>query len=207
MMQRALDASQDERQRIAAALHDGLVQELAAASFAVAGGAEAAAARGDQKLAADLRDAAATVRTGMGGLRSLVVDIYPPTLRSAGLPAALRDLAATAPVPVQLLLDENAIARLNPEQQQAMFRVAQECLRNTSKHAAAKQAVVRIGAEGDDVVLEVGDDGRGFDPSRRTQAHLGISLMSDVATGVGGRLDLRTVPGHGTSWRMRVPVA
>jgi signal transduction histidine kinase len=207
MMQRALDASQDERQRIAAALHDGLVQELAAASFAVAGGAEAAAARGDQKLAADLRDAAATVRTGMGGLRSLVVDIYPPTLRSAGLPAALRDLAATVPVPVRLDLDEDAVARLTPEQQQAMFRVTQECLRNTAKHAGAKAAVVRIGADGDGVALEIADDGRGFEPSERPEAHLGISLMSDVAASVGARLELRTAPGEGTRWRMWVPVA
>jgi len=95
LMQRALDASLEERQRIAATLHDGAVQELAAASFAVAGGAETAASRGDAALAAELRDAAGAVRTSMGGLRSLLVDIYPPALRSAGLPAALRDLVAT----------------------------------------------------------------------------------------------------------------
>lgn len=207
MMQRALDASQDERQRIAADLHDGLVQDLAAASFAVAGGAEAAAARGDQKLAADLRDAATTVRAGMGGLRSVVVDIYPQTLRSAGLPAALRDLTATVPVPVRLQLDENAIARLSLEQQQAMFRITQECLRNTGKHARATGAVVRIGADEGEVVLQVSDDGHGFDPSERPQAHLGISLMSHVAGSVGARLDLRTAPGQGTAWRMQVPVA
>jgi signal transduction histidine kinase len=206
MMQRALSASQDERQRIAAALHDGLVQELAAASFAVGAGAEAAAARGDQQLAADLRVAAATVRTGMGGLRSLVVDIYPPTLRSAGLPATLRDLAATAPVPVRLQLDEDAVARLTAEQQQAMFRITQEALRNTAKHAGATAAVVRIAADGNDVVLDVGDNGRGFDPADRPSEHLGISLMTDVATGVGAQLDLRTAPGQGTMWRMRVPV-
>lgn len=210
MMQRALDASQDERHRIAAALHDGLVQELAAASFAVAGGAEAAAARGDQPLAADLRAAAATVRSGMGALRSLVVDIYPPTLQSAGLPAALRDLAATVPVPVHLQLDEDAVARLTLERQQAIFRVAQECLRNTGKHARATEAVVRICADrsdAGDVVLEVGDNGRGFEPTERPPAHLGIALMSDVAAGVGAGLDLHTAPGHGTLWRMRVPVA
>lgn len=206
MMQRSLDASHDERQRIAAALHDGLVQELAAASFAVGAGAEAAAARGDQQLAADLREAAATVRTGMGSLRSLVVDIYPPTLRSAGLPAALRDLAATAPVPVHLQVDEDAVARLSLEQQQAMFRITQECLRNTAKHAVATAAVVRIAADGGAVVLDVGDNGRGFDPDERPESHLGISLMTDVAAGLGAGLDLRTGPGQGAMWRMRVPV-
>jgi signal transduction histidine kinase len=142
----------------------------------------------------------------MGGLRSLVVDIYPPTLRSAGLPATLRDLAATAPVPVRLQLDEDAVARLTAEQQQAMFRIAQEALRNTAKHAGATAAVVRIAADGDDVVLDVGDNGRGFDPAERPSEHLGISLMTDVATDMGAQLDLRTAPGQGTMWRMRVPV-
>ncbi|HEY3718189.1 MAG TPA: ATP-binding protein [Jatrophihabitantaceae bacterium] len=209
MMQRALDASGEERQRIAAALHDGLVQELAAASFAVAGGAEAAAARGDDALAGNLRDAAATVRTSMGGLRSLVVDIYPPSLRSAGLSAALSDMTATLAgrsIQVRMQIDEAAAAMLTPERQQAVFRVAQECLRNTVKHAAATAAELTLkpGA-GQTATLQVSDNGRGFLADERPQQHLGISLMSDVAASVGARLDLRTGPGQGTTWRLQVP--
>lgn len=208
MMQRALDASQDERQRIAAALHDGIVQELAAASFAVGGGGEAAAARGDEALAHDLRQAAATVRTSMGGLRSLVVDIYPPTLRSAGLSAALRDMTATLAgrsTEVQLQVDDEAVSRLTHEQQEAIFRIAQECLRNTVKHAGATVAWISVQAEGDDVILQVSDNGKGFRAADRPEKHLGISLMSDVANSVNARLDLLTAPGQGTTWRMQVP--
>lgn len=208
MMQRALDASRDERQRIAAALHDGIVQELAAASFAVAGGAEAAATRGENELADHLRGAAATVRTSMGGLRSLVVDIYPPTLRSAGLPAVLRDMAATltgrGPV-VRLDLNDAAVTRLTPEQQQALFRIAQECLRNTVKHAGASAAVITLDSDDTGVTLQVSDNGSGFEPTVRRDQHLGLSLMADVVTSIGAQLDLRTGPGRGTSWRMRVP--
>ncbi|MDQ1737105.1 MAG: two-component system, NarL family, sensor histidine kinase UhpB [Pseudonocardiales bacterium] len=207
MIQRALHASQDERQRIAAALHDGIVQELAAASFTVAGGAEAAAARNQHELAEQLRSAANTVRTSMGGLRSLVVDIYPPSLHSAGLTAALRDTAATIAgraASVRFELDESAAERLNPEQQQALFRIAQESLRNTVKHAQATEAVITLSTDADGVTLEVADNGRGFDSSIKRDQHLGLSLMTDVATSVGAQLDLRTEPGHGTAWRMRV---
>jgi signal transduction histidine kinase len=209
MMRRALDASHEERHRIAAALHDSPVQQLAAASFAVAGGAEAAAARGEHALAADLNAAAATVRTGMSGLRSLVVDIYPPSLRSAGLAAALRDMVAAvagASVAVDVQTDEAAVSRLEAEQQQAVFRFAQEALRNTVKHAAATTATLTVRSLHDSrVMVQLTHDGRGFRADHRPDQHLGMTLMCDVASSVGARLELRTSPGNGTAWRMEVP--
>jgi signal transduction histidine kinase len=210
MIQRALDASQDERQRIAAALHDGIVQEVAAASFAVSAGAEAAAAQGQTQLAEHLRDAATTVRTSMGGLRSLVVDIYPPSLQSAGLAAAMRDVVATLVergAAIELAVDDAAAGALTAEQQQAIFRLAQECLRNVVKHAHASETAVCLTSDETGVTLEVADNGRGFDPTVRRAQHLGLSLMTDVAVSVGARLELRTSPGNGTTWRMHVPVA
>jgi signal transduction histidine kinase len=208
LMQRALDASRDERQRIAAALHDGVVQDLAATSFSLAGAAEAAEGDRQHGLAEQLRSAADTVRTSLGGLRSLVVDIYPPTLRSAGLPAALRDLAA-GPAGrgprVDVRIDEQVAAGLSPEQQQAMFRVAQECLRNTVKHARASAVEIQLYPDGSGVCLQVGDDGVGFDPAHRPAQHLGLSLIEDAAGSIGGRLELRTGPGTGASWRLWVP--
>jgi two-component system NarL family sensor kinase len=207
MMQRALDASRDERQRIAAALHDGVVQELAATSFGLAGAAQAAKAGEQPELAGQLAAAAETVRSSLGGLRSLVVDIYPPSLRSAGLPAALRDLAAT-PVGrgprVDVQIDELAAAELTPDQQQAVFRIAQECLRNTVKHAQASEATISLYPEDLGVCLQVSDNGIGFDPSIRPVQHLGLSLMRDVAGSIGGRLDLRTAPAAGTTWQLWV---
>jgi len=209
LMQRALDASLEERQRIAATLHDGAVQELAAASFAVAGGAETAASRGDTALAAELRDAAGAVRTSMGGLRSLLVDIYPPALRSAGLPAALRDLVATmagrGPA-VVLDVDDDAAAALLPDEQEAAFRIAQELLRNVVHHARAEHVSVSLKRQGASVQLTVADDGAGFDPSQTaTGDHFGLRLITDLATAIGADLRVRTAPGHGTTWRLSVP--
>src|SRR5262249_218246 len=92
LMRRALDASDAERRRIAATLHDGVVQQLVAASFIAAGQAQlAAGAGGDPRLAADLDQVGSAVREGVAGLRSLLVDIYPPSLHTAGLASALRD--------------------------------------------------------------------------------------------------------------------
>ncbi len=208
MLQRSMDASVDERRRIAATLHDGVVQELVAASFAVAAGAQNAAAKGDQELAHRLGEAGEAVRTSIGGMRSLLVDIYPPNLQSAGLVPALRDLAAThggREPAVVLELDERAATGLGAEQQQACFRVAQECLRNAAKHARAATLTISLRREEAYVVLEVTDDGVGFDSSaHRAQGHLGLSLMTDLAREVGGELALRAAPGAGTTVRLRL---
>src|SRR5216684_8361045 len=84
LLRRAVDASEEERRRIAGTLHDGAVQELAGTSFTVAGAAENAAAMGQPELAAKLTTAAGAVRASIRGLRSLLVDIYPPGLTNAG---------------------------------------------------------------------------------------------------------------------------
>ncbi|PZS20188.1 MAG: integral membrane sensor signal transduction histidine kinase [Pseudonocardiales bacterium] len=209
LMQRALDASLEERQRIAATLHDGAVQELAAASFAVAGAAETAASRGDTALAAELRDAAGAVRTSIGGLRSLLVDIYPPALRSAGLSAALRDLVATmagrGPA-VDLDVQEDAAAALQPEEQAAVFRIVQELLRNVVRHARAEHVTVSLLRQDHQIRVTVADDGVGFDPARSaTEGHFGLRLITDLAGATGAGLQVRTAPGDGTIWRLSVP--
>jgi two-component system NarL family sensor kinase len=209
MLQRAMDASLDERRRIAATLHDGVVQELAAASFTVAASAEQAAARGDGELAHRLREAGAAVRTSIGGMRSLLVDIYPPSLRGSGLSAALSDLAMTfagRTPDVVLAIDEEAALRLTPEEQQAYFRFVQECLRNAAKHAQAATATVSLRRDDAGIVLDVVDDGVGFDPSIRREAdHFGLNLMIDLARELGAELALRSEPGHGTAWRLTGP--
>jgi len=208
LMQHALDGSLEERQRIAATLHDGAVQELAAASFAVAGAAETAATRGDTALAAELRDAAGAVRASIGGLRSLLVDIYPPALRSAGLSAALRDLVGTmagrGPA-VALDVDEDAAAALAPEEQEAVFRIVQELLRNVVRHARAQHVSVSLHRRGKQVQVSVADDGVGFDPAQTTTGdHFGLRLINDLVLATGAGLRLRAAAGHGVTWELSV---
>ena len=93
LLQHAVDASDVERRRIAATLHDGPVQELVATTFAAENAAAVAALRGEDDLADDVREVASSVRGNVRALRSLLVDIYPPSLADAGIAQALADLA------------------------------------------------------------------------------------------------------------------
>jgi signal transduction histidine kinase len=212
LLEHAVDASTAERSRIAATLHDGVVQELAAASFAVSGAAEKAESDGQNDLARMLRSAAAAVRGTIGGLRSLLVDIYPPSLESSGLAAVLSDLATTArtrDIDVVVVLPPGDRTGLDADGERLVYRVAQECLRNATKHASARRVVMELMTSGSDVVLTVTDDGRGFVAQdmldNPPEGHFGVQVMTDLAARSGARLELASAPGEGTSWRLTVP--
>lgn len=212
LLEHAVAASDDERRRIAAGLHDGPVQELVATSYAVSGAATRADAGGDPALAEELTRLAALVRGNVRVLRSLLVDIYPPSLAAAGLGPALRDLASgqrERRVDTRLELAAPDTLGLSDGQERLVFRVAQECLRNIGKHAAPCTAVLRMYADpGDDtVVFEVADDGPGFDTGLLTDpdpAHFGLRVLIDLATDAGAELSVRSAAGAGTTWRLRL---
>ena len=212
LLQRAVDASEEERQRIAGTLHDGPVQELAATSFTVAGAAAKAADSGQPELAEMLNAAAGAVRASIQGLRSLLVDIYPPSLTSAGLVPALTDLTevlAVRNIATHLSLAEDAAARLPAAQQQLVFRITRECLRNAARHAAASNVEVRLFRHGHSTVLEINDDGAGFDPAlaidNPEDGHFGLRILTDLAVNAGADLLLATALGAGCRWRLEVP--
>jgi len=212
LLQRAVDASEEERRRIAGTLHDGPVQELAATSFTVAGAAERAAGSGQPELAEMLATAAGAVRASIRGLRSLLVDIYPPSLTTAGLVPALTDLTevlAARNIATHLETAEDAAARLPPDRQQLVFRIARECLRNAARHASARNVEVRLFRYGHSTVLEINDDGTGFDPApilgNPEDGHFGLRILTDVAANAGTDLLLATAAGAGCRWRLEVP--
>lgn len=179
--------------------------------FAAADNAES---DGQSQLAQRLRTAAGAVRASFGGLRSLLVDIYPPSLRTAGLTAALTDLAASVrgrEVDVTLELPEGMHTGLDLDVEQLIFRVAQECLRNTVQHADADTVSLCLSVDSVRVTLEVCDDGVGFDQDSVGRAdgpgHFGLRLLPDLARQGGATLLLATAPGAGTRWRLEVPSA
>jgi len=212
LLQRALDASTEERRRIAGALHDGVVQDLAATSFTVAGAAERAASVGQPALANDLRGAAGTVRTSIGGLRSLLVDIYPASLAAAGLAAALDDLAASVRSRgITVNVDIDSQTGLDPAGERLVFRVAQECLTNVTRHAGASTVSLQLRRTEDNVLLEIDDDGVGFDAAtiiaHPEEGHFGLRILGDVVDRAGAELWLASAPGAGTQWQLRVPLS
>jgi signal transduction histidine kinase len=213
LLRRAVDASTTERRRIGANLHDGPVQDLAAASFVVAGAAARADATGRPDLAEELGTVASSVRTSIRALRSLLVDIYPPSLSQAGLVAALGDLTQTVRAPgLDIRLDPGLEVDLPllPEQERLVYRVAQETLRNAARHAVPCSVVVALHREGTAVVLDVVDDGTGFDAaaalSDAEPGHLGLRLMADLVAEAGATLEVASAPGRGTHWRLRLDI-
>jgi signal transduction histidine kinase len=212
LLERAVEASTDERRRIAGSLHDGVVQELAGASFAVSSAAGRAARAGQPELAALLTDTAATVRRGITGMRSLMVDIYPPSLETSGLAVALEDLVTSLrsrDIHVVLDLAPDPSRDLDPAKERLVYRVAHECLLNCVRHSLATHLTVRLVSEPGATVLEIADDGVGFDPvetlANPPQGHFGLRVLADLARDAGADLSVATAPGVGTRWRLRVP--
>ncbi len=194
LLERAVDASEMERSRIAADLHDGTVQHLAGLSFALAGLAARAEAEGDDDSAAVLSDAAATSRTSVRELRTLLVDIYPPNLEGSGLAPAIADLLAGLR-DIEVEADLAELPDLDPRVRAVLYRVARETIANVSKHSGARHVSVRLAQEARTVVLTVTDDGIGFDPTVERDGHLGLRLVGDLVRSVGGRLTISSEAG------------
>jgi signal transduction histidine kinase len=207
LLHKAIDASEFERRRIARDLHDGPVQDLAGVSYTLSSAiAEAQAV--DPELAGALEQTSRQTRESIRSLRTLLVDIYPPRLHSEGLIAALSDLlSALTAAGLDVTLDAEPHLRLPQDVETVLFRVAQESLRNVLEHAQAKTVNVQIQTSSDLALLEINDDGRGIDgPPSDGNEHFGLRMLHDLARDSGGRLELDSVPGRGTTVRLEMPL-
>jgi signal transduction histidine kinase len=203
----AVEASTDERRRIAADLHDGPVQDLAGLSYSLSAAAQTETSPAAQET---LERAAAGTRDSMRQLRSLLVEIHPPNLRASGLEAALTDLLAplrARGIETELTVEPDL--GLDEEAERFVYRAAAEALRNVQRHAQATSVRVAVTANGGHVRLEVADDGRGFTPDERERSrddgHVGLSLLEELAGRAGGRLDVRSAPDEGTTFALELP--
>jgi signal transduction histidine kinase len=204
LLRAAADASDGERVRIARDLHDGVVQDLAGAAFAVS-----AVARNPElpaPMREGLRSSAESLRTSLRGLRSLMVEIYPPDLDADGLDAALDDLLAPAATQgVTATATVEGIDGVPDDTVALVWRVAQEAVRNALRHSGAENLTVTVDGKADGVVLEVTDDGRGFDTGRQpADGHFGLRGLSSLIAEAGGDLVVRSSPGAGTTIRLQV---
>ncbi len=204
LLESAVRASDAERLRIARDLHDGVVQDLAGSALALS----TLAARADGEGRAALEEVGRSLRVSMRSLRSFLVEIYPPDLHAAGLAAALDDLvsplvAAGVAVDVDVSSDRPA-----PRSAVALvWRVAQESVRNVVRHARATRMSLTVHREGDALVLEVVDDGVGFDPETAGRSdHFGLRAAASLVHEHGGSMDVESSPGAGTTVRMEVPL-
>ena len=196
----AVDASEAERGRIARDLHDGVVQDIAGAAYAVF--ALARDERVPQPSRERLGAVAGSLRASQGALRSLMVEIYPPDLEAETLGASLQDLLA--PAEAQGIVASASVSDLDQVGEQSVrlvWRVAQEAVRNALRHSGASTLAVGVtGSPGDDrVCLEVVDDGRGFRHEDVGAARFGLRGLAGLVADAGGRLDVDSDTGCGTT--------
>jgi signal transduction histidine kinase len=196
-----------ERQRIARELHDAVAQTLF--SLRLTAQAAAALVHRDPDRARDELDTVTTLaRQATDELRQIVAELRPPELSREGLPATLGSrIALLNRVHAAVIEYTNAgCPKLAPKVEEAMLRVAEEALHNALQHARASH--VRVTLRGDDAqsVLEVTDDGRGFEVASVAASHrLGLASMRERSHAVRGRLTVASTPGKGTTVRLEVP--
>jgi signal transduction histidine kinase len=205
----SLGAADKERRRIAADLHDGVVQGLAGVSYTLSAVAEKARAAGAAELADTAAHTAVDLRRWVRELRSLIVTITPPALHEQGLEASLSDLASTleargvsvqVEVPPGLVLDEAT--------ESLVYRVAQEGVRNVVRHAEATRVQLCLRHRPGHLQLEVIDDGRGMDPAAtgsRRRGSVGIELLRALVAEHDGTLVVGPGSDGGTTLMMELP--
>ncbi|MFD3874586.1 GAF domain-containing sensor histidine kinase [Streptomyces sp. NPDC058623] len=199
----------EERSRLAHELHDAVSQKL----FSLRLTAQAAAALVDRdpgRAKGELHQVAVLAAEAADELRAAVTELRPAALDEDGLVATLRnhvrvlDRAHTAHVS----FTSDGVRALPATQEEALLRVAQEALHNALRHSGADRVEVTLArTPAGGAVLRVRDRGCGFSPStvRKAGRHLGLVSMRDRASGSGGRLEVRSEPGEGTTIEMEVP--
>jgi signal transduction histidine kinase len=212
LVRRLLVAQEEERRRIAREVHDGLAQLATAAqqhleAFSARVRPRSSEARAELAQARDL--AQQTVREA----RWVIAGLRPTALDDFGLAAAIRlEIEALRMGGWQVTYAEDlGPQRLPTETETALFRVAQEALRNVRKHAGASRVHVALHGRPQAVRLEVRDWGRGFARGRseheRRGAHVGIPAMHERVALLGGHCAVDSRPGAGTHVRVEVPVS
>jgi signal transduction histidine kinase len=140
-------------------------------------------------------------------MRALIFELRPGNLEHDGLVQALRTHAAgiEGRTGLPVTVEADAIDRLEPSHENALFRIAQEAVHNVVKHASARSIRIRLDRHDSWVRLAVHDDGTGFDPARIPAGHVGLAGMRTRAEGLGGRFHVDSAPGAGTRIEVQLP--
>jgi signal transduction histidine kinase len=196
-----------ERARLARDLHDAVSQKL----FSVRAKARAAAVlveRDPARAIEEIGSVAELAGQAHTELRAVIDGLTPPELAAGGLTGSLRAYAVLvgrtygADVAVQAA----ELPALGPLAETALYRVAQEAIGNALRHSGAPQVTVSLSRRQRTAVLEISDNGSGFDP-RVPEPGLGLASMRERARSVGGKLTVTSAPGVGTKVRLSIPMA
>lgn len=195
-----------ERERLAQNLHDAINQSLFSASLI----AEVLPRLWDRDSEAGreaLADLRGLIRGALADVREVLADLHPETVSDADFKDLLHQLGdaltGRTNIPVNITVVGRGVLPANVQVE--LYAVSREALNNIAKHAGATQVDIRLQYQGDGLELVIRDDGRGFDSSRCSPFHFGLSIMHQRAEAIGAALAINSEPGHGTKVVVRWP--
>jgi signal transduction histidine kinase len=210
---REVERAVEQRQRIARDLHDSVSQSLFSMTLH-ARTAQRVLAESDSALAdrvgGELEEVETLSRSALAEMRALIFELRPGGLAEEGLVAGLTKHAAAVSAREALAIAVHGPAErlpVSPDCEEHLYRIGQEALANVIKHAEAEHAHVTVTSDGDLVVLEVRDDGRGFDPTADFVGHLGLESMRSRAAEIAADIRVDSHPGQGTLVAVELPVS
>ncbi|MGZ5428856.1 MAG: sensor histidine kinase [Thermoanaerobaculia bacterium] len=211
LLKRFLSAQEGERMRIARELHDETCQTISALSFRLES-ALSELPRGEAR--SRLEEVKGLAGRALDDLHRVIFDLRPSVLDDLGLLAAVRWYAARHLEPLGITVKcefEDVESRVPEDVATAVFRIVQEALLNVARHAAAEHVLVQIAADEKSLLIEIEDDGRGFDPKSvvepsETGRGLGLLGMRERVEILGGKMSLDSAPGEGTHVAFEIPI-
>jgi len=208
---RIVEAQESERSRLAQEIHDGPAQVLSNAIFQVEY-IERVIDHDDRLARTELRFLRELLRRELGSVRTFISQLRPPVLDELGLDGAVADAVARTTALTGLAITTELTApsdRLTEAQQTVVLRVVQEALQNVRKHGGASSVIVASVIDGEEWVLTVRDDGRGFDVgavAARGRRNFGLQFMQERAELIGAHFEVHSQPDTGTTVRLAIPM-
>ena len=208
---RIVEAQESERSRLAQEIHDGPAQVLSNAIFQVEY-IERVIEHDDRLARTELRFLRELLRRELGSVRTFISQLRPPVLDELGLDGAITDAVGRTTALTGLAITTELAApsdRLTEAQQTVVLRVVQEALQNVRKHGGASSVIVASVIDGEEWVLTVRDDGRGFDigaVAARGRRNFGLQFMQERAELIGAHFEVHSQPDNGTIVRLAIPM-
>ena len=199
----------EERNRLARDLHDSVTQAVYGVTLYAEAAARLLSAGKVETAASHLRELRSTAQQALREMRSLIFELRPPDLEKDGLVAALQARLESVEGRTGLETAFKVEGELSMPMaiQQELYRIAQEALNNALRHAQAHSVRLYLKQDRDQVVLEIADDGVGFDPSSAGEhGGMGLRGMEERVARMAGRLAVDSQPGVGTTVRVEVAV-